>query len=305
MSHSTITLRRSKRSMITPPTVPRKKPGQHARRHHQADRGARVVGHARGDGEDGDEPDPVAEARDDLRESRAGRTPCCRRRRHGASRHGGSVGVGGDERRLALDGCSSGIRAYDPGAPGVGRRDRLPGRLLARAPSSPWPSSPWTSWRRSSSPWPSSRCAFFAVAFFLAGPRAARSRSRSTASSRVTASGSHAARHRGVGGAVGDVGTEAAVEHADRRAGLGVHAELGERRLRHAGPGRCFGWAKIASASASVTVKSWSSRLEAAAVGALLQVRPVATVLRGDLVAVGVGADDARQRQQLRAPPRA
>ena len=80
--------------------------------------------------------------------------------------------------------------------------------------------------------------AFFAArlagAFFVAGARAARSRSSSTACSSVTGLGVGAAWHRGVDGAVGDVGPEAAVEHADRCAGLGVRAELGERRLRRA-----------------------------------------------------------------------
>ena len=62
---------------------------------------------------------------------------------------------------------------------------------------------------------------------------------------------------------------------------------------------RCLGWAKIASASSRVMVNSFSSLVDRAGVGALLQVGPVPAVERLDLLAVRRGADGARQGQQL------
>ena len=124
MSQSTITLRRSKRSMITPPTVPRKKPGTHAGDHDEAHRGARVVGDARRDREDRDEPDPVAEARDDLREPEPEERLACRRRRQGAAGPAARRRLRGMNGRLALAGCSLGAsRGYAPGSGGL----RAPG----------------------------------------------------------------------------------------------------------------------------------------------------------------------------------
>ena len=67
MSQLTITTLRFHRSTSAPPSGARKKPGQHPRDHHEADRGARAR-HLRREREDRDEPDPVAEARHDLRE---------------------------------------------------------------------------------------------------------------------------------------------------------------------------------------------------------------------------------------------
>ena len=99
-------------------------------------------------------------------------------------------------------------------------------------------------------------------------------------------------------------GTEAAVEHPHRRARVGVRAELGERRLRPR-PAAALGLGEDRLGLGERHGEELVLGLEAAAVGALLEVGPVATVLRGDLVAVGVGADDPRQREQLRAPPRA
>ena len=65
---TTITLRRSNRSTMTPPSVARKKPGHHPHRDHEAERGGRAVRDAVGQRQDREEPDPVAQAREDLRE---------------------------------------------------------------------------------------------------------------------------------------------------------------------------------------------------------------------------------------------
>ena len=104
---------------------------------------------------------------------------------------------------------------------------------------------------------------------------------------------------RGVGLAVGDVGPEAAVLHHDRLARGGVGAELAQRRRGRGLAAPPLRLGEDPQRLVERAVNSWSSVGEAAAVGALLDVGPVAAVLRGDLGAVGrVGADDAGQRQQ-------
>ena len=64
---------------------------------------------------------------------------------------------------------------------------------------------------------------------------------------------------RRVGGAVGDVGAEAAVLDHHRQPGRRVVADLAQRRLRLRRGPRCLGWANSASACSSVTVKISSS----------------------------------------------
>ena len=62
-------LRRSNRSTMTPPSVREEEPGEHPRPHDEAERGGRVVRTARAVmREDREEPDPVAQAREHLRD---------------------------------------------------------------------------------------------------------------------------------------------------------------------------------------------------------------------------------------------
>ena len=134
------------------------------------------------------------------------------------------------------------------------------------------------------------RCVFFAVDFFFAGAFFARAdffaarffvagRARRPFAQQLDRLlerdrlGIDAAWHRGVDGAVGDVRTEATVEHADRRARL-----RGARPRSASGgfatrPRRCLGWAKIASRLGERHREELVLGLEAAAVGALLEVR--------------------------------
>ena len=302
MSHSTITLRRSKRSMITPPTVPSRKPGSTRVVITRLTAAPELSETPRRDGEDGDEADPVARgsrrpapiqsrknalaAEDPPRRLAASAAPTASDGMNGASRSNRLL-VGHPRLRTRS-------RRFRRGTGGRGRAFLavafLAAALLGRASSS------WTSAARPSC------VAFFAArlagAFFVAGATRspfAQQLDRLLERDRL---GVGAARHRGVDGAVGDVGPEAAVEHPDRRARLRVRAELGERRLRRARPRRCFGWAKIAFASPASPRRAASSEPEAAAVGALLEVGTVATVLRGDLLAVVVDPDHAWQREQ-------
>ena len=97
MSHVTITTLRFQRSTSAPPSGASTKPGQHARDHHEADRGRRVR-HAARDREDREQPDPVAEARHDLRaeerqEARARGTPATAPA--GSARWSGAGGMNG------------------------------------------------------------------------------------------------------------------------------------------------------------------------------------------------------------------
>ena len=217
MSHSTITLRRSKRSMITPPTVPSRKPGSTRVVITRLTAAPELSETRAAMARIAMSPIQSPEARDELRdpepEEGLGAEDAPRRVGDRRLRR-----VGRDERRLALrllvghprlrpgSGARSGRRGRLPRRPLGGRllcrrllRGRLlRGRLLRRAPS----------WRSPSSPSPSSS---------PGRGRRARRAGRPPPSS-VTASGCDAARHGGVGGAVGDVRTEATVEHAHRRA---------------------------------------------------------------------------------------
>ena len=214
-----------------------------------------------GQREDREEPDPVAEAREHLGEpeleerARPEEPPRSRRDRV-------LLGRGRNER------C--GLRAHallrlrreraNHVARGL-RIDRLDGSAPRASRDASPPSWP-PSWPASS---PSSSAVFFLTAFFfaaffffLAGPFAARSASSSTASSSVIAAGSMP---RGIVAFVVPsvtVRTEAAVEHrgsASRCPGWSPSSASGG----FAWPRRCFGWAKIASASSSVMSKIWSS----------------------------------------------
>ena len=196
--------------------------------------------------EDGEEPDPVAQAREALREpepeerARAEHPP----RR---SRQRGRPGRRGNERRLVAGHRGS---AYWPGpaadrlrrrrcdgqeasssvsggASSTHRRRRFAARLLGRRllgrPSSS------SSWRSSSSPssWPSSS----ASPVFFAGPRAARSRSSSTASSRVSAVGSIPLRTVALVVPSVTYGPKRPSSTRTRRTRIRVRPELGEGRL--------------------------------------------------------------------------
>ncbi len=187
MSHSTITLRRSKRSMMTPPTVPRRKPGS-----------TRVV-MTRLTAAPELSDTRAAMARIAIRPIQSPRleTTCAVQSRKKVllpkTRHGAS-GIGGSDASEGMNGASRsrllvGHPRLRPGSGArSGRRGRLPrrplgGRLLCRRLL-----------RRRLLRGPD----FFAgaflavdffVAFFVVGPRAARSASRSTASVIVTASG--------------------------------------------------------------------------------------------------------------------
>ena len=139
----------------------------------------------------------------------------------------------------------------------------------------------------------------------FAGPRARRSASSSAARSSVSVSTSSPRAEARVRLAVGDVRAEAAVLDDDRLAADRIGAELLERRRGRAPRPRCFGWASSASASSSVIVNSCSSRLERARLLALLHVRPVAAVLRDDLLAVGGRAERRAAARAAGARPRA
>ena len=177
-------------------------------------------------------PDPVAEAREDLREPELEERPRPeeppRGRRDRVLLRGGRDERGGlrAHARLSLE-ARRAIRELRRvgGSTGCVHRARCGSAVFAR-PSWP-PSSPASSWPPSSS-WPSSWPAFF-LAFFFAGPFAARSRSSSMRFLERDRGRVDAPRDRRVRGAVGDVGTEPAVEHPDRRPGVGAR-----RRARRA-----------------------------------------------------------------------
>ena len=103
--------------------------------------------------------------------------------------------------------------------------------------------------------------------------------------------------------AVGDVLPEAALLDHDRRTGDGVGAELLERR-GGGGTAALLGLGVDRERLVEGDVEDLGLGLQRARVGALLQVGPVATVLGGDLLALGVGADHAGQREQLARPAR-
>ena len=248
MSHSTITLRRSKRSMMTPPRVPRRKPGS-----------TRVV-MTRLTAAPELSDTRAAMARIAKRPTQSPRleTTCAIQSRKKVllpkSRHGASGSAapthGRDERRLAVDGCSSVIRADDPGAgPGAGG---VVAFLVARLAGAFFAVVFFAVAFLAVDFFAVAFLAvvFFAVAFFVVGPRAGafgEQLDRFLERDRVRID---AARHGGVGGAVGDVRTEAAVEHAHRLSGLGIapSSAIGGFAFR---PRRCLGWAKIACASAA------------------------------------------------------
>ena len=110
--------------------------------------------------------------------------------------------------------------------------------------------------------------------------------------------GCQVARQGPVGDAVGDVGAEASLLDGDRLLGRRVVAQLPQRRSGR-GAAATLG---LGVDGQRLVERRREQRLlggERPRVGALLQVRPVATVLRGDLGArLGVDADHARQRQQ-------
>ena len=282
MSQTTITLRRSKRSMSTPPIVPRKKPGHDTRHHDEADRRTRVVGDARRDREDRDQTDPVARARRDLREPqpevrRGPEDPpgrwwdgCLVRGRRDER---GVVVRAHDARqargRLCGRDCVGSESTGDRPSAGVGTQRRggtcaLGGALglLGRAllddvcASCAFLIAPlrrlrWSSW---SSSWRSSCRALLGRAARLALAAAARrpGRDRSTA-------GSHATRHGRVDRAVGHVRARTgrrARAPLHRVSGCGPSSAIGGLAC---GRARRLGWAKIASACATVTVNSCSS----------------------------------------------
>ena len=169
-------------------------------------------------------------------------------------------GVGRDERRLALSRLLVGhprLRTRSRG------RRRLPG---GRASSSRWPSSRGALLDRAASVVDFGGVAFFAARLAPApsswspAPAAARSREQLDGLLEGDRVGIDAAGHGRVDGAVGDVGTEATVEHPYRRARLGVRAELGERRLRRAAAAPLLGLGEDRLAPrSSVTENSSSS----------------------------------------------
>ena len=104
---------------------------------------------------------------------------------------------------------------------------------------------------------------------------------------------------RGVGGAVGHVGPESARAHHDRRRGLGVLAQLPERR-RRARPAARLGLGEQSQRLVEGDRQQLLLGLEAAGVGALLHIRPEAAVEGLDLLARRrVGAHRPGQAQQL------
>ena len=139
--------------------------------------------------------------------------------------------------------------------------------FLPASSSTSWPPSWPASWRRASSE---------------PGPRSRRSCSSSDGPLVGDGLDVVALAQRRVGLAVGDVGPEATVLHDHRLPATRVVAELAQRRLGAPAAAARLGWAKIASASSRVTVRSCSSVAEAAAVlvAALLHVRAVAAVVR-------------------------
>src|SRR6202022_4419623 len=92
-----------------------------------------------------------------------------------------------------------------------------------------------------------------------------------------------------VGVAVGGVRALPAVEAPARGARFGVGAELGDGGLR--APAAPFGLREEGLGLVDGDREQLAFGLEAPAVGALLQVRAVPAVQRGDLDALGVDAD--------------
>ena len=113
-----------------------------------------------------------------------------------------------------------------------------------------------------------------------------------------------ARRERGVGLAVGDVGTEAAFLQHDGRPSPGRGRAPSAGAWPTARPRPRLGWAKTPAPGRQVMVEQLAPPTgERPAVRALLQVGPVAPVLGDDLLAVGrIDPDDAGQAEQLRAP---
>ncbi|MPM17748.1 hypothetical protein SDC9_64147 [bioreactor metagenome] len=103
---------------------------------------------------------------------------------------------------------------------------------------------------------------------------------------------------RRVGLAVGDVRPEPAVLDHHRLAGDRVGAQLLERRLGR-GPATLLGLGVDRLGLGQRDGEDLVLRPQRAGIGALLQVRAVAAVLRGDLRAVLGGADRTRQGEQL------
>ena len=257
MSHNTITLRRSNRSTITPPTVPRRNPGSTrvtitrlTAAPELSETRAAIARIAMS---------PIQSPRLEITwASHNRKNDCVPNTRHGAGGIGGLSASGGMNGAPGLAGCSSAILGSSCAVGGVLDQPTWPSSdafstvpvavvrlavaffavvFLAVAflagPSWPWPSS-WSS------------CAFLAVALRRLLDRSLRCplvRRRACCSlaqqlDRLRQRDRHgidAARHRRVEGAVGDVGAVAAVEHAHRRAALRVRTELGEGRLRRRG----------------------------------------------------------------------
>ena len=167
---------------------------------------------------------------------------------------------------------------------GLLRRGLLRGGLLGAASSRP------PSWPAPSSP----PCA----AAFLAGPRARRSASSSEARSSVIDSMSSPLRS--------DALVSPSVTYGPKRPSLitilasrdRVLAELAQRRGRGGAAAALLGLGQDRGGLVEGDREQLLLGLDRARVGALLDVRAVAAVLRGDVLAVEL-AERARQRQQL------
>ena len=121
-------------------------------------------------------------------------------------------------------------------------------------------------------------------AFFLAGPRARFSASSSSPRSRVIDSGSSSLRSVALVSPSVTYGAEPAVLDHDRLPRRRVVAQLAQRR-RGGGPAALLGLRVDRQRLVERHVEELLLGLERARVGALLQVRAVAAVLRGDLLA--------------------
>ena len=141
---------------------------------------------------------------------------------------------------------------------------------------------------------------FFAARLRVVGPLARFSASSSAAALGGDRLGLVVLAQRRVGLAVGDVGAEPAVLDHDRLAADTGSAPSSLQRRRRRGAAALLGLGVDRQRLLEGDVEELLLGRQRARVGALLQVRAVAAVLRGDLARrSGVGADDARQRQQL------